>query len=95
MIRIAVSPAAFDAIAATLLLGSVGFEGQASEKGERLIWLDASVADRLRAMRAPGESYSDVILGGAGGGRVQLQASPKRRCFAGFHVVDRVRSEAC
>jgi hypothetical protein len=27
-----------------------------------LIWLDPSVVDRLRAMRGPGESYSDVIL---------------------------------
>jgi hypothetical protein len=39
VIRIAISQAAFEAIAATLPLGSVG-----------------------RAMRGPGESYSDVIL---------------------------------
>jgi len=46
----------------TLALGSVGFENKVNEKGERLIWLDRSVVDRLRAMRGPGESYSDVIL---------------------------------
>jgi len=28
----------------------------------RLIWLDHAVVNRLRAMRGPGESYSDVIL---------------------------------
>jgi hypothetical protein len=30
--------------------------------GERLIWLAPNVLNRLRAMRGPGESYSDVIL---------------------------------
>jgi predicted CopG family antitoxin len=29
---------------------------------ERLIWLKSAVLDRLKAMRWPGESYSDVIL---------------------------------
>ena len=58
MIRIAISQAAFDAIANTLPLGSVGY----NEKGERLIWIETAVADKLAAMRGPGESYSDVIL---------------------------------
>jgi hypothetical protein len=31
-------------------------------QGEKLIWLDHAVVSRLRAMRGPGESYSDVIL---------------------------------
>jgi hypothetical protein len=31
-------------------------------KGERQIWLEPRFVDRLRAMRGPGESYSDVIL---------------------------------
>ena len=62
MVRIAISQPAFDAIAATLALGSVGYENATNEKGERLIWLDPGVVDRLRAMRGPGESYSDVIL---------------------------------
>ena len=60
--RIAISVAAYEAICATLPLGSVGFEVEANERGERLIWLDAAMADRLGAMRGPGESYSDVIL---------------------------------
>ena len=62
MIRLAITPAAFDAIAATLPLGSVGYENAVNEKGERLIWLAPNVVDRLRAMRGPRESYSDVIL---------------------------------
>jgi hypothetical protein len=31
-------------------------------KGERLIWLEDAMADRLGAMRKPGESYSDAVL---------------------------------
>jgi len=31
-------------------------------EGERRIWIEAAVADRLTAMRRRGESYSDVIL---------------------------------
>jgi hypothetical protein len=62
MVRIAISQAAFDAIAKTLPLGSVGYENATNEKGARLIWLEPSVVDRLRSLRGPGESYSDVIL---------------------------------
>jgi hypothetical protein len=62
MVRIAISQAAFDAIASTMALGSVGYENQTNEKGERLIWLDHATVAKLKAMRGPGESYSDVIL---------------------------------
>ena len=62
MIRIAVSVEAFDAIATTLPVGSVGYENKTNERGERLIRLDHTVVARLRAMRGPAESYSDVIL---------------------------------
>ena len=62
MVRIAIPQAAFDAITKTLALGSVGFENATNEKGERLVWLDRAVVDRLRALRGPGESWSDVIL---------------------------------
>ena len=62
MIRISITPAAFDAIAATLALGSLGFEAAPTEAGERAIWVETTVVDRLTAMRGPGESYSDVIL---------------------------------
>jgi hypothetical protein len=46
VVRIAISQAAFEAIARTLPLGSVGYENKVNEKGERLIWLDPSVVDR-------------------------------------------------
>ena len=62
MVRIAISVEAFEAIARTLPLGSVGYEAEANERGERVIWLEAAMVDRLGAMRGPNESYSDVIL---------------------------------
>ena len=62
IIRIAITPAAFDALARTLPLGSVGFEREVNEKGERLIWLEERGVNKLAAMRGPGETYSDVIL---------------------------------
>jgi hypothetical protein len=68
VVRIVISHAAFDAIAKTLPLGSVGYENKVNEKGERLIWLEANVVDRLGALRGPCESYSDVILRLAGEG---------------------------
>ena len=59
MVRIAIS---VEAIARTLPLGSVGYENKVKERGERLIWLDRAVVDRLRSLRGPGESFSDGIL---------------------------------
>jgi hypothetical protein len=64
MIRISITQAAFDAfdaIASTLQLGSVSFEIEATER-DRFVWLSPNVVDRLRFLRGPGESYSDVIL---------------------------------
>jgi hypothetical protein len=62
MIRLSITAAAFDAISATLPFGSVGFEREPDEQGGRMIWLPRNVVDRLRSLRGPGESYSDVIL---------------------------------
>jgi hypothetical protein len=42
MIRVAITSAAFDAIANTLALGRVGCESQ-TNAGERLTWVDAAV----------------------------------------------------
>jgi hypothetical protein len=53
-VRIAITPTAFDAVAATL--------PEATARGERLVWLETAVADRLTAMRQPGESMSAAIL---------------------------------
>ena len=60
MIRIAITEAVFEAIAAPLPLVSVGYENATKEKGERYVWLERGVVDRLRSLRGPGESYSDV-----------------------------------
>ena len=48
MVRIAISQAAFDAIAATLALGSVGYEN-ATTKGREINLARPEVVDRLRA----------------------------------------------
>jgi hypothetical protein len=62
MIRIAIPQAAFDAIARTMPFGSVNYEAGVDAKGERYIWLPRAVVDRLRSLRGPRESFSDVIL---------------------------------
>ena len=61
MLRIAISAAAFEAIASTLP-SSVGYERIRAPDGEYHVWLEPRFVDRLRAMRDPGERYSDVIL---------------------------------
>jgi hypothetical protein len=53
MIRLAITEAAYAAIAATLSLGSVGYEAEVTAKGERWIWLEARRVDRLASMRRP------------------------------------------
>jgi hypothetical protein len=53
MVCIAITQAAFDAIARTLKLGSVGYEKKTNERGEKLIWLEAAVIDRLRGPARP------------------------------------------
>jgi hypothetical protein len=62
MIKIAISQAAFDAIAETLPLGTVAVEPYFTAEGLRTIWIDPREADKLAAMRGEGETYSDVIL---------------------------------
>jgi len=55
MIRISITAAAFEVIAA-LPFGSAVFEHDREAKGEH------QIRDRLRAMRGSGVSYGDVIL---------------------------------
>ncbi len=62
MIRIAISVEAYEALVATLPLGTVAHEPEPNAKGERLIWLEERWLNKLDAMRKPGENYSDVIL---------------------------------
>jgi hypothetical protein len=62
MIRIAISAEAFEALASTIPLGSVLFEKELDANGQCHVRLNRAVVSRLKAMRGPGESYSDVIL---------------------------------
>jgi hypothetical protein len=62
MIRIAITPAAYAAIAATLALGTVAVEPERAQDGSVHIWLDPGILARLKALRSPGESHSDVII---------------------------------
>jgi hypothetical protein len=62
MIRIAITVEAYEAIAATMPLGSVGYEAQRTEKGEVHIWLEERWLGKLKAMRQSGAGYSEVIL---------------------------------
>ena len=61
MIRIAITPAAYAALAG-VSPGNVGVERERAESGDVSIWLPPAVVGRLKAMRGPGESYSDVII---------------------------------
>jgi hypothetical protein len=61
MIRIALSDAAYDAIASTLPKGSARWPMQ-RDGDQCFIQVEAAVVDRMRTMRRPGESYSAVIL---------------------------------
>jgi hypothetical protein len=62
MVRIAISQAAFDAIASMLPPGSTGYENAVNDKGERLIRIERRMLDKLNSYRRVGESYSEVIL---------------------------------
>jgi hypothetical protein len=62
ILRIAITAEAFEAICATLPLGSVAYKAETNAKGEHLIWIQRVWADKLGTMRGPGESYSDVII---------------------------------
>jgi hypothetical protein len=61
MIRIALSDAAYDAIAATLPKGSARWPMK-RDGSQGFIQVEAAVVDRMRAMGRPGESYSAVVL---------------------------------
>jgi hypothetical protein len=56
MIQIAISQAAFDAIAATMPFGTMNYEPQPNENGERLIWLEERWFDKLNSIRRSGET---------------------------------------
>jgi hypothetical protein len=53
MIRIAITATAYDAIAATMPVGNVGYETERSERGDVYIWLEERWLDKLTACAAP------------------------------------------
>jgi hypothetical protein len=61
MIRVALTDVAYDAIASTLPKGAARWPMQ-RDRDQCFIQVEAGVVDRMRAMRRPGESYSQVIL---------------------------------
>jgi hypothetical protein len=61
MIRVALTDAAYEAIASTLPKGAARWPMQ-RHQGQCFIQVEAAVIDRMRAIRRPGESYSHVLL---------------------------------
>jgi hypothetical protein len=61
MIGIPVTAAAYEAIKQSVP-GQRGSPPLRGDDGLIRIWLDCKFVDRLGQMRAPGESYSDVII---------------------------------
>jgi hypothetical protein len=63
MIGITISGKAYAAIAPTLPVGSAAeAEQEITPDCEYLVWLPRTVVNRLRALREPDETFSDVIL---------------------------------
>jgi hypothetical protein len=60
--RIAVSPRAYRAIKATLPAGSIVYPPERNARGQYLLWLSETEANRLAARRRRGESYSDAVI---------------------------------
>ena len=60
MIRIEITAAAYEALAAAAIRGLV--EPHRSPQGDCYLWLLRAAVYRLKAAQAPGESYSATIL---------------------------------
>ena len=61
MIQLTITPAAYAVIVATQP-ASAGQEHNSAPNGKFYVWLEPKYVDRLRELRKPGESYSDVIV---------------------------------
>ena len=66
MIKIAISSEASRVIAKSLPFGIVTVEPERAPDGRVEIWLAPNVLAKLKMLRRPSESYSDVILALAG-----------------------------
>jgi hypothetical protein len=72
LIRVALTDAAYDAIASTLPRGAARWPMQ-RDRDQCFIQVEAAVVGRMRAMRRPDEGYSQVILR-----LVELETSDQR-----------------
>ena len=81
MMTISITAEAYAAIRSTLPKG-VRAKPRLSEGGGFKITLDRHTLDRLKALRGPGESYSDVILRLAGDARTRESHTGARGCSA-------------
>ena len=66
VIKIAISAEAYQVIAESLAFGIVAVEPERTPDGRIAIWLAPIVLAKLKMLRRPSESYSDVILALAG-----------------------------
>jgi hypothetical protein len=66
VIKIAISAEAYNAIAEALPVGTVAVEPERLPDGRVEIWLAPNILAKLKMLRRPSESYSDVILALAG-----------------------------
>jgi hypothetical protein len=62
LIRVSITSAAFDAIRATLPVGSAADGPQRTAQGGYLIWVERSWLNKLEALRQPGEGLSETII---------------------------------
>ncbi len=62
MIRTSISSAAFDAIKATLPVGSATYEPQRTAQGGYFIWVERGWLNKLEALRQPSEGLSETII---------------------------------
>jgi hypothetical protein len=83
-------------MAATMPLGSVAYEREPDANGERWIWLEPQILAKLKALRGPGEFYSDVIVRLAKGedtspspreARLTASPNPTAKAAARFRMV--------
>jgi hypothetical protein len=75
MIGITISGNAYAAIVSTLPASSAD-EAEIAPDREYQVWLPRDVVNRLRAMRGPGETFTDVILRLASSGELTLTGAP-------------------
>src|SRR5271166_1241557 len=94
MIKITISVEAFEAIARTLPLGSMSYETEANERGERHVWLEEVWVNRLGAMRRPDESDSDAILRLVARRNVSVANAALRRLVSSVYTTGGKTNEA-